>query len=1011
MNFNFNADQPHQVAAIRSVVDLFDGYAKPDSPPIMADRILPNIPEFEDFEEYWLGENLQAVQRSNAVAFPDTPLPITSLEVENGIMLEGVTNDSHSCPHFTLEMETGTGKTYVYFRTMLELYQRYGLTKYIVVVPSVAILEGVKKAFSTMKAHFQSLYGVTHFEIMEYDGSKLGNVPIFTQSLYPLVMVMTYQSFNKASNVFFKANEKTAPRKPFEWIQECRPVVILDEPQNLTTDKSREAIRTLKPLFVLRYSATHRESPNLLYRLTPVEAFRQGLVKQIEVIGISDLEGLQVPKIRLEEVTRVGRGKPVARVRALTQRDGQVTEQSLTLKQNDDLYAKTRLEAHRGCVVKEIVLGIDDAPSYVEFVTGERVSNNDEVVGSKLEVWRAQIEKTIETHLERQVALRAQGVKVLSLFFVDRVANYEGETPTIKRLFDESWEKLKHKDPAMTGVAASAVRQRYFASIKNTKTNLETFLDDVKTDSDEAKQAFKLIMQEKERLLTFSESAGGTPVAFIFAHSALREGWDNPNVFQICTLNMTTSAIKKRQEIGRGLRLCVDQEGNRPDSSSVNILTVIANESYESYVDNLQREYVTDGDSAPMRPKQAQAAKIKRNERLFSLPAFKAFWRRLSERLQYKIVVETEALIEEAVKRIAAAKFPEPMLTISKGKYLVFDFAVHLERFYDGKAHIVVEVKDSLRSERDLLGHEGVTKHDLIVAVGDELSRHSQNLDVRAALRGVKLVKSAHVYGEDRIWLSVGSGEQQVSKSEYWRFQRHVAKPTPERFRAVSVETYPIPDFIARAAGETDLTRATLAKIFEGVSDTQKTKLFKNPEGWANVFVNEVCEALADHIVTRIEYQDVTTHVETNLDELFPPEDKKPMKELVAGGSKSLYDQVQVDSTVEENFVNFSLMEDVDNIIVYFKFPPKFKIGLPRIIGNYNPDWGIIRLSEDGAATVELIRETKGTDNLKNLRFSNEARKLVAAQKYFARLGVSYHWVTAETPMYWRDAPQQVSLT
>jgi type III restriction enzyme len=1006
--FKFNPDQPHQKAAINAIVDLFDGFQRQFERGLVIDEVFPNLPETDELDEFWLEENLQVVQQRHNDLMPDASVPITRLELDDGVMLEGVSNASHSCPHFTVEMETGTGKTYVYFRTMLELYLRYGLRKFVIVVPSVAILEGVKKAFAVMEQHFVSLYGRTHFKLLEYDGTKLLALRGFASSQFPLVMVMTQQSFNKASNVFYRQTEKLAgERKPFEWVQAIRPIVILDEPQNMGSDKSREAIRTLKPLFVLRYSATHRkgDEPNLVYRLTPVEAFRAGLVKQIEVIGISELSRVSANLVRLEEVVR---GKPItAKVRALTLKDGITSEQVFTLKQGDDLAAKSKLEDHKGFRVAEIKVGKDGESSQVIFENEVVVAESDEVLGSRTDVWRAQIEKTVETHLRRQAEMRGLGIKVLTLFFIDRVANFVSENGTIRRLFDETFDRLKLRHEHFAELEASEVRSAYFAKSKNKKTNEEVYRDDLseKTDGEEAREAFKLIMRDKERLLSFSE-----PVSFIFAHSALKEGWDNPNVFQICTLNQTASSMKKRQEIGRGLRLCVDQNGDRPDSLNLNILTVVANESYESYVTNLQRNYVEDGESAPPAPKPATKVEAKRRDEYFNSDAFKAFWQNLCRRLEYRIVVDTDTLTRECVAILNKTAFPEPILTVTRGRYVVTDYIVKLEHVYHKRpdmqadpkdeAYVSIQFDDST-GKPEGLGIAAMNEMKFLVKVGDDLYKKSKRLH----LRGFKVAEIRRQYGEDHVRFS---NEIEISTSESYHFQETTTRPRSEQQEAVEVSDQPVPDFIGRAVEETDLTRATVFAIFQAMDPKLKSKIFKNPEGWTNVFIGVIKEALSEHIAAHVEYLD-ERKVDLDSEELFPKIIKQPQRELIEGGPKSLYDRVQVDSDVERSFIKESLGDDADNIIMFFKFPPKFKLGLPRIIGNYNPDWAILRIKPDGSSTVELVRETKGQIDPKKMRFANEGRKLKVAKAYFKALGVDYRWVTHETARYWESEPELFS--
>jgi type III restriction enzyme len=1011
--FKFNADQPHQKAAISNIVELFDGFQRLDTDAVvLADEIFPNLPEGVSLDEEWLAENLQAVQQQHNIQFPDAAVPVRGLDMgseADGMMLEGVSNDSHRAPHFTIEMETGTGKTYVYFRTMLDLYQRCGFRKFIVVVPSIAILEGVKKTFEVTRKHFQELYGVTNFKLIEYDGARLGQLRNFAQSQYPVVMVMTSQSFVRASNNFYKTTEKLAgSRLPYQWVQETRPVVILDEPQNMGSEKAKEAVRTLAPLFVLRYSATHRsgETPNTVYRLTPIEAFRQGLVKQIEVTGVSELSGLNVPQFCVEEITR----NPItAKVRTVALTDGITSEQRFSLKGGDDLFKKTKNPTHEGFVVDSIGVATDELPGFVRFTNGEEIGTGDEVLGSRTEVWRAQIRETIQTHFDRQRRLNGHRVKVLSLFFIDRVANYQGSPGTIRRLFEEEYALLQAKYPEWQAKPAGEIHKGYFAKKKVKDTEVYSEEVNQKADGDEAKEAFRLIMQAKEELLSFAE-----PTAFLFAHSALKEGWDNPNVFQICTLNQTVSSTKKRQEIGRGLRLCVDQDGNRPEDVNLNILTVVANESYESYVTNLQQNYAADGEGAPPPPKKPSVSTARRRDDLFKGEAFQTFWKKLCQRLSYRIEVNTEDLVPEAIKALAAAKYPQPMLSVSKGQFVVRQYVLRLEKLIGTEALVYLETRDSTTVSQVSLGITAMpsNQHQLVLRVGDDLSKRFPVGDVRRAhFRKFKVQRIYEQYGEARLKFD---NEVEVSPSEPFWMDVQVTVPREKREVETVAAAQPIPDFIGRAAAETDLTRATLIRIFSELPDAVKEKLLANPEGWTNTFVSILKNVLADHVADRVQYHG-GYEVFSDPEELFPQEVKQPQRELIPDHTqKGLYDRVQIDSEVERHFVQHSVHDDGENIAVYFKFPPRFKLGLPRVIGNYNPDWAIVRLSPE-QTRIELVRETKGTTDEAALRFESEKRKIRAARRYFEALGIDYRVVTGETAKYWdgeqKATPSPLSAT
>jgi len=1013
--FTFSADLPHQLAAVNSVVELFDGLDKRAAASFLnIEDIIGNADEWDDLADDLIEENLQRIQNTHNTEQPEASLQIGRFTRDDGAMLDGVSVDAHSCPHFTIEMETGTGKTYVYLRTMLELHRRYGFTKFIVVVPSVAILEGVKKAFDDMRDHFKALFGTTNFSRRVYDGGKPGIVPAFARDVFPTLLVMTQQSFNRASNNLYKSNDNVISElKPYQWIQGTRPIIILDEPQNMGSEKSKEAIRTLRPLFVLRYSATHKadDQPNQVYRLTPLQAFRFGLVKHVQVTGISEMGITGKSTLRLLDVTRSG-AKPVAKLRVLClERNNETRAKDLTFKQGESIFNKTKLPEHEGLKVANIRAAGEGLSAGIELdgggEGGRMLTTQDDLLGSTEQAWKLQIEETIRSHFSRQRELKKFGVKVLSLFFIDRVANYAGEIPRIKNLFDECFNALKQREPDFLNFEPEEVREGYFAKkIKKAKkgdVEESIYLDEVGEDSKEAKEAFELIMRRKEVLLLFpNETHPGSKVAFIFAHSALREGWDNPNVFQICTLNQTVSVMKKRQEIGRGLRLCVNQRGERLTDPDLNVLTVIANESYENYVRTLQTEYREAGDQAPPAPTRPGKAVAKRREILANNTAFKQFWDKLCQRLEYTIDVDTDEIIEEATKRLndpAATPFPKPILAVTRGRFVVVDYMLELVKSIDSeRVQLRIRELSSEGEEQLQLGLVTPSERLINVEIGSDLGKVTEN----PHLRGFKVMEVGYHLGEMRVRFT---NEVQISESETHHFSGTRLDNNPPREVAAARADQPIPDFFGRAAEETFLTRETLWKIFQGVSKTQKETLPAHPEGWANTFVRVVGDTVKDHIVDRLRFRDTGTREDVigSIEEAFPIETFPVQRELIDGGSTSLYDKVQVDSDVERKFVAEHLLPDEENLVVYFKFPSRFRIGLPRIIGNYNPDWGVLRQVKGAPVLLELVRETKGGDDLNKLRFLNEGRKLVLAERYFATLGIDYRFVSPRVDTYWQS--------
>ena len=545
-----------------------------------------------------LEENLHAVQEENS-------LPRTT------VLTDGHLRD------FTVEMETGTGKTYVYIRTIYELNRRYGLTKFVIVVPSVAIREGVKKSFESTKRHFEGLYDRTPLEFFVYDSKDMGPVGNFATSSSIQVMVINIGAFDKeldsderkgVTNIFHRPSERLiGGRSPQELVSSCNPIVIIDEPQSVdTTAKAKKAIRSLNPLFVLRYSATHKEAYNKVYQLGPVDAFERNLVKGIVVDSVLSQEDLNGAYVRLESTSDKS-GYKARLTLDVRQKDGSQKRKAVTVKTGDDLYMKSGENAdyEDGWVVSNI--GTAKGQEFVEFQNGEYLEPGDAVGDvAAARVKEAQIARTIEDHLECQLRLYKRGIKVLSLFFIDEVAKYRLYEPEVhngeyadmfERKYRElatskKWKRRYERAGVPLETDPEGLHQGYFAKdgkgkFKNSKEG---------SDGKAETSAFEAIMQEKERLISFPDGKDSVKdIAFIFSHSALKEGWDNPNVFQICTLVETTDTLTKRQKIGRGLRLPVNQDGERSYDADVNVLTVVANESYDKFASDLQTEFEREG--------------------------------------------------------------------------------------------------------------------------------------------------------------------------------------------------------------------------------------------------------------------------------------------------------------------------------------------------------------------------------------------------------------------------------
>ena len=992
LQIQFSSKQEFQIAAVESVARLFEGLPNAATEFQLSDEIVSNLPPFEDLQEDWLLDNLNAVQRDPDLKHGDAKIisENATLDTDEGLVLEGVGEEVVRYPSFTIEMETGTGKTYCYLRSVYELRKRYGFSKFIIVVPSVAIYEGVAKTFAITQSHFRALYDNETVDLIRYDGAQMSRIRTFSTTTSCQVLLMTLDSFNKTSNNLFKSTEKLpGERKPYEFVQETRPILILDEPQNMGSDKSKAALRTLHPLFALRYSATHKESPNLVFRLSPFDAFRLGLVKRIQVDGVTERENANqidgAPLLALQSVSGTG-ANIRANVLALSRSGNTSKEAQFALRKGDDLKVKTHRDEYAGYLVQEIETD-GEGGGTLEFENGVRLASGG-MSRSKPEIFRVQIERAIEEHFRRQEELRGRGIKVLSLFFIDRVANYTDDDGLIKTLFDKAFNSLKRGRPEWEEKEPATVRSAYFAQKKG-RNGMETVetrdVEDERKNADEKaaeKEAFSLIMRDKEKLLGFEE-----PVSFIFAHSALREGWDNPNVFQICTLNQTVSTNRKRQEIGRGLRLCVDQTGDRVAGDDVNILTVVANASYKDYAEKLQSEYVEDGDSAPPAPSDARKAPAQRNDVIFQHPQFRTFWKKLHRRALPSFNLDTDKLVEECGNRLNGKAFSEPIIVVERGKYIQTRLTLQLDKILpDGRAKVRVVIIGTDGDEREVA---------VTVKVGDNLKQKTGEDRLRS-------FRVSEIKGEgDAATMTFGN---EIVLTPHDAFSTDTAEgftPT-QSVKMAPREVFPVPNLLDRAARETGLTRPTINRIWKKLRPEIAKFLLKNPENFIATFIAEVTNALADHITTGISFSadgaGGAGPSDEALEVLFPVEKKFTQRELIDAGAKGLYDQVQTDSEVERRFVNNIKNEGA--LVFYFKFPATFKVPLPKQIGNYNPDWGLARLDEN-KATIHFIRETKGSTKIETLRFPAEIRKIKCAQKYFKALDLDYRPIDDTVADWW----------
>lgn len=737
MKILFDPAQEFQLHAIRTVVEAFAGQR-------------PAGGAFEWQADALQGDLLTELAAGNRLDLSETQVEANVRRVQAESFKdhpEPVRNEVLGAPwagmNFSVEMETGTGKTYVYLRTILELHARYGWRKFIVVVPSVAIREGVMTSVELMRDHFRALYNNVPIEAWTYDSAQVSRLRHFATSPALQLLVINIQAFDKTTNILNNPNDRLSGRRPIEFLQSAHPVVVLDEPQNLESERAKAAIASLGPLCTLRYSATHKNVYNLLYQLDPVRAFELKLVKTIEVDSVREEGDFNRPYVRFKKASPSARGITAkVELDVQTASDG-VKRKDVTLKHGDDLAMKTGRSLYAGLVVR----GINAMPGAERLDLGQFSLGLGEGSGMLDDaIQRVQVRQTILKHLEKELTVSrlpaGQRMKVLSLFFLDRVAHYAAEDGKVRGWFVEDFEAAR-KLPQFASLALPPVGQvhaGYFAE----RDGVAVDSKEKSTQADE--EAFELIMRGKERLLSVEE-----PVRFIFSHSALREGWDNPNVFQICSLREMGTERERRQTLGRGLRLPVREDGMRCHDAALNRLTLVASEAFEDFARGLQSEFAEAGVRF-----EAKLVNDTRTRRKLLLrkgwdadPEFLELWERIKHRTRYAVTYETARLITEA----AAAIRSRPDV-ISAGRITVASAAVSI-----GLGGVSEQVQSAYTAEPV---SEGRRVPDLLSELQKrtELTRGT----LAAILKASGRLGDALVNPQQFIELSAGEIEQQKRK-------------------------------------------------------------------------------------------------------------------------------------------------------------------------------------------------------------------------------------------------------
>lgn len=653
MKLHFDSNQPYQNDAVKSITDIFEGqplnggdfeFSIFQAGALHSENGFGNNLSISE-EQIW--ENVKTIQNTN--------------EIKNEAEMQGM--------NFTVEMETGTGKTYVYLRTIFELHKLYGFTKFVIVVPSVAIREGVLKNLQITHDHFQNLYDKVQVNAEVYDSKKVSNLRGFASGNSIQILVINIDSFAKDENIINKSTDKLTGKKPIEFIQSTNPIVIVDEPQNMETEIRKRAIGKLNPLCTLRYSATHTNLYNLMYSLNPVKAYDLGLVKQIEVDSVLSENDFNSAFIQVESVNRAG-NNITAKIKIDVNTPEGVKRKSVTAnaRKNDLFELSGKNDRYDGLKIYEIDFGNQQ----IELTNGVILGVGESQGGMNDEVMKYMIRKTVEEHLRKERLFRTKGIKVLTLFFIDKVKNYrdyDANGNAIPGRFAVWFEEIYKEEiskPAYLDLIAGKVEELhngYFS--QDNKGRIKDTGGETQADDD----TYKLIMQDKERLLDMN-----TPLRFIFSHSALREGWDNPNVFQICTLNETKSEIKKRQEIGRGLRLSVDKDGQRIFDRNINRLTVVANESYDEFAKALQKEIEQDcGVDFTGRIKdKGKKQPVNLRKGFEADPKFLQIWDKIKFHTKYSVDYDTTELIIIAAKEVKEiAETKKPSIRSNKNRVVI----------------------------------------------------------------------------------------------------------------------------------------------------------------------------------------------------------------------------------------------------------------------------------------------------------------------------------------------------
>ncbi len=978
LKLQFDSTLDYQQQAIAAVRDVFKGeIAKPS--------LFSVTNEEAGVFDTGVGNHLH-------LGYEDVLENIRSVQLRNGLPQSEKLN---GCINLDVEMETGTGKTYVYLRSILELNKAYGFTKFVIVVPSVAIREGVQKTLDITKEHFRALYNNVNYDYFVYSGDHVENIRGFATVNYIQIMIINIQSFEKESNIINNYNDKKfGEYRPIDLLKAVQPIVIIDEPQSvISTAKRRDIINNLNPLCTIRYSATPIEVENKIYKLDAIDSFRQKLVKKIEVSGFSSKDSHNEAYLCLKSVSNKN-NKISAKIELdIKNKKGIVSRKIKTLHQGDDLYEISGgREIYEGYIINDIYCMPGN--EYVDFTSRPNILRLEKAIGTISEdaAKKEQIKATIKEHLNKELELNPKKIKVLSLFFIDKVANYrtydQDGNPCkgkyaewFEEIYAEVIQKPKYHDLFHSlhneNDEANMVHDGYFSSDKVKKT---ARWKDTNGTTKADNNTYNLIMKDKEKLLSFD-----CKIRFIFSHSALKEGWDNPNVFQICTLNETKSSMKKRQEIGRGLRLCVNQEGTRQYDTNINLLTVFANESYDEFARTLQKEYEDDGIVFGTLDVHSFA-----NIQVAATDNKVAY---LGAEMSQKIVtfLKEHNYIDDKNKVTDTLK-----LAVKENR---LQLSAELEPY---KAQIETVCQ---RSCYNLPIHDKNDRHD--VKINDK--KYASLKDLWERIKW-KTTYQVH-FSTDEL---LEECRQRMISSEFIittpKFVKTKAKLETElsgvntqevERRVITSEPYQgkLPDIIAYLQNETDLTRKTIIELLTGKRKNKDgqwttfddygnrlTDFAKNPQQFMEETLKIIQSAMEKLIVKGIHYEKIGDTAYYEQERFKTEEVHGYLNSNMLESQCSLYNYVIYDSENEKRFAQSC--EHNEQVQLYVKLPDWFKIATP--LGNYNPDWALlINENDDGENKQEklyFVVETKGNTNVDSLR-PTEKEKIDCGRMHFKALG------------------------